>query len=356
MRIYQTVKRHNKQTFKQQKRHKRNTIDIEHPSRDKAENGAVTRQNAPRDEPQCKLGNDVDPTAGRNDHVSKHVTVHVHTQRRGKSLVAVNQVASRTDKHIEEFSNCNSAPCKSKNPVSTLKESQKLEQLQVEPFPTDISQSPVIGELQMSQGTQKCTKNANEISSEEQILPMKDPEKITMDENHDIKSTVSSSEEESLPMKHPVVVESCKTSNSTWESRGKQAIVMSDQERMVENPNAIEVVQHVTLKDSKNAIRVEKQKSNKPGTSSDAHRLKSSQKEAKVTKLLLMVFVGFCVCWSPIVLTNVTFTAANRKLGYLDLVAAVFACLSTAINPFIYAATNRMFRKTFVEILLMCKR
>ena len=75
--------------------------------------------------------------------------------------------------------------------------------------------------------------------------------------------------------------------------------------------------------------------------------------EIKVTKTLLSVVLGFSICWSVVVATDI----ASLTKGHYSLprpvyfVHTLFGAASSAINAFIYGFTNREFRLEFLRIL-----
>jgi hypothetical protein len=77
---------------------------------------------------------------------------------------------------------------------------------------------------------------------------------------------------------------------------------------------------------------------------------KQNKAEAKVTRTVLAVFVGFFTCWIPPLIAAVANQSLPNKSHSWIVTITYFAALSTAINPFIYAATNRQFRKTYVSL------
>ena len=84
--------------------------------------------------------------------------------------------------------------------------------------------------------------------------------------------------------------------------------------------------------------------------------IKESKSEVKITKVLLAVFLGFCICWVPTVavLTAHAITRYTIDSSFL-IVVTYSAALSTAINPFIYGAANREFRKTYISLFTFKK-
>lgn len=84
-------------------------------------------------------------------------------------------------------------------------------------------------------------------------------------------------------------------------------------------------------------------------------QLRANVEEAKVTKTLAAVMVGFTCCWLPIsVMDNIDAARGEHTLprqAYLTYAFLVY--LSSTINPFIYGAMNRQFRREFKNILSM---
>jgi len=90
------------------------------------------------------------------------------------------------------------------------------------------------------------------------------------------------------------------------------------------------------------------------------HRLRVNVEEAKVTKTLAAVMVGFTCCWLPVsVMDNIDAARGEHTLprqAYLTY--AFLAYLSSTINPLIYGATNKQFRREYKVILrnILCIR
>ena len=84
-------------------------------------------------------------------------------------------------------------------------------------------------------------------------------------------------------------------------------------------------------------------------------QLRANMKAARVTKTLAAVMVGFTCCWLPIsVMDNIDAARGEHTLprqAYLTYAFLVY--LSGTINPFIYGAMNRQFRREFKNILSM---
>ena len=84
-------------------------------------------------------------------------------------------------------------------------------------------------------------------------------------------------------------------------------------------------------------------------------QLRANVEEAKVTKTLAAVMVGFTCCWLPVcIMDNIDAVRGEPTLPrQVYLTCAFFVYLSSAINPFIYGATNKQFRREYKAILRM---
>ena len=83
------------------------------------------------------------------------------------------------------------------------------------------------------------------------------------------------------------------------------------------------------------------------------HQLRANVEEAKVTKSLAAVVVGFTCCWLPVGVMDYIDVAQGKptlpRQAYLTYGFLIY--LSSTINPFIYGVTNRQFRREFKAIL-----
>ena len=80
--------------------------------------------------------------------------------------------------------------------------------------------------------------------------------------------------------------------------------------------------------------------------------------EANITKTLIVVVIGFALCWFPVLIMDTIDVATGdlilpRQL-YLFYTFMVF--LSSTINPFIYALVNKRFRKDYWRVLRLLLR
>ena len=81
-------------------------------------------------------------------------------------------------------------------------------------------------------------------------------------------------------------------------------------------------------------------------------QLRANVEEAKVTKTLAAVMVGFTCCWLPIcIVDNIDTARGEDTLPRQVYLTYGFLCyLSSTINPFIYVATNKQFRREYKAI------
>ena len=83
------------------------------------------------------------------------------------------------------------------------------------------------------------------------------------------------------------------------------------------------------------------------------HQLRANVEEAKVTKTLAAVVVGYACCWLPIGVIDYIDVAQGKptfpRQAYLTYGILIY--LSSTINPFIYGGTNKQFRREFKAIL-----
>lgn len=82
-------------------------------------------------------------------------------------------------------------------------------------------------------------------------------------------------------------------------------------------------------------------------------QLRANVEEAKVTKTLAAIMVGFTCCWLPVcIVDNIDAARGRDTLSRQVYLAYGFMCyLSSTINPFIYGATNKQFRQEYKTIL-----
>ena len=84
-------------------------------------------------------------------------------------------------------------------------------------------------------------------------------------------------------------------------------------------------------------------------------QLRANVEEAKVTKTLAAVMGGFICCWLPVsIMDNIDAARGEQTLPrQVYLTYAFLVYLSSTINPFIYGAMNKQFRREYKAILRM---
>ena len=88
-------------------------------------------------------------------------------------------------------------------------------------------------------------------------------------------------------------------------------------------------------------------------TQQDFTRLRANVEEAKVTKTLVVVFVGFAACWMPVsVIDYIDAAYGQPELSRsVYLMYGFLVYISSTINPFIYGVMNRSFRREYCRII-----
>ncbi|PIK49274.1 putative adenosine receptor A2b-like [Apostichopus japonicus] len=76
-------------------------------------------------------------------------------------------------------------------------------------------------------------------------------------------------------------------------------------------------------------------------------------KEARAAKILAIVILIFALCWLPLHLLNaISVIVKVVPPYYLFLPAITLSHANSAMNPFIYAFSNREYRRTFRKLIL----
>ncbi|XP_076306280.1 G-protein coupled receptor moody-like [Tachypleus tridentatus] len=80
---------------------------------------------------------------------------------------------------------------------------------------------------------------------------------------------------------------------------------------------------------------------------------KKRKEEWRVTRMVLIIFCSFLVCYLPITIVKV----ADKQAKYpaLHIVGYILIYISASINPIIYGVTNKQYRQAY-ETVLMCRR
>lgn len=78
-------------------------------------------------------------------------------------------------------------------------------------------------------------------------------------------------------------------------------------------------------------------------------RRKNREKEdGRLTRLMLIIFICFIICFLPLMLVNVF--DDNVRCPSLHIIASILAWFSSVINPFIYAASNKQYRSAYRKL------
>ena len=85
--------------------------------------------------------------------------------------------------------------------------------------------------------------------------------------------------------------------------------------------------------------------------------LRLSVEEVNITYMLLVVVIGFLICWTPVIVIDmIDFINADWKLKRQVYVSyTCFGFASTSLNPVIYGIMNRSFRAEYLRILMLFK-
>ncbi|XP_043202121.1 protein trapped in endoderm-1-like [Amphibalanus amphitrite] len=74
------------------------------------------------------------------------------------------------------------------------------------------------------------------------------------------------------------------------------------------------------------------------------------KEDLRITKMMATIFFAFLACFFPLMLVNV-FDDDDVRYPTLHVIASVLAWMSSVINPFIYAFSNRNYRKAYRQLL-----
>lgn len=83
------------------------------------------------------------------------------------------------------------------------------------------------------------------------------------------------------------------------------------------------------------------------------HNIKNqvlSKEEVAVTRMMLVVYITFLVCWLPMLIVHLVHY--NKFPSYiLHYSTCILALFNSALNPVVYAGMNRLLRRSFVKIV-----
>lgn len=92
-----------------------------------------------------------------------------------------------------------------------------------------------------------------------------------------------------------------------------------------------------------------KLKAHEPKTTTKSKsRINREKEDGRLTRLMLIIFVCFVLCFLPLMLTNVF--DDDNTYPTLHVLASILAWLSSVINPFIYAGSNRQYRSAYRKL------
>lgn len=78
-----------------------------------------------------------------------------------------------------------------------------------------------------------------------------------------------------------------------------------------------------------------------------------SEQEYQVSKILIIIFVAYCICWMPAAVVNVIALAKPNQIADVWFyVIVTMVELKTTINPIIYGLGNRSYRKHFRKMFI----
>nr|WKF45127.1 gustatory receptor 19 [Podabrus annulatus] len=82
-------------------------------------------------------------------------------------------------------------------------------------------------------------------------------------------------------------------------------------------------------------------------------RSRRERDDSRLTKLMLLIFICFLICFLPLMLMNVL--DDDVRYPTFHVIASIFAWASSAINPIIYAASNRQYRTAYSQLFNVVK-
>ncbi|CAH1378099.1 hypothetical protein MTP99_019475 [Tenebrio molitor] len=88
-------------------------------------------------------------------------------------------------------------------------------------------------------------------------------------------------------------------------------------------------------------------------TKKDKRNSRRERDDSRLTKLMLIIFICFVLCFLPLMLVNVF--DDDVKYPVLHVLASILAWASSVINPFIYAASNRQYRSAYSKLFRIVK-
>ncbi|XP_044256438.1 protein trapped in endoderm-1-like [Tribolium madens] len=96
-----------------------------------------------------------------------------------------------------------------------------------------------------------------------------------------------------------------------------------------------------------------KLKAHQQATKKEKRNNRRERDDSRLTKLMLIIFICFVLCFLPLMLVNVF--DDDVKYPVLHVLASILAWASSVINPFIYAASNRQYRSAYSKLFRIVK-
>ncbi|EFA11575.1 protein trapped in endoderm-1 [Tribolium castaneum] len=96
-----------------------------------------------------------------------------------------------------------------------------------------------------------------------------------------------------------------------------------------------------------------KLKAHQQATKKEKRSSRRERDDSRLTKLMLIIFICFVLCFLPLMLVNVF--DDDVKYPVLHVLASILAWASSVINPFIYAASNRQYRSAYSKLFRIVK-
>ncbi|KAJ3640020.1 hypothetical protein Zmor_003342 [Zophobas morio] len=91
-----------------------------------------------------------------------------------------------------------------------------------------------------------------------------------------------------------------------------------------------------------------KLKAHQLATKKEKRSSRRERDDSRLTKLMLIIFICFVLCFLPLMLVNVFDDEVEYPV--LHVLASILAWASSVINPFIYAASNRQYRSAYSKL------
>ena len=78
---------------------------------------------------------------------------------------------------------------------------------------------------------------------------------------------------------------------------------------------------------------------------------RNSNQEYKITKLMIVVFIAYCICWMPAAVVNIIALADISSVpGVWLMIIVTMVELNSGLNPLIYGFGNKQYRKAFKKM------